>query len=76
MTQKPADMVRINTRVSKTVNDFLDKRSAETGMSKSALVMLACEMYMQQTIAMDKVSELSKLTQEVELLKKIIASTE
>ena len=52
-------MVRINTRISKTLNDWLDKRSKETGVPKSTLVFLAIEQYMQQQKTLDMVECLS-----------------
>jgi len=52
-------MVRINTRISKTLNDWLDNRSKETGVPKSTLIFLAIEQYMQQQRAMDMAKGLS-----------------
>jgi hypothetical protein len=37
--------VRINTRISQSLNDWLDKQSAEMAISKSALVAIAVENY-------------------------------
>jgi len=44
---------RVNARISKKINDWLDKKSAETGISKSALIYLALENYVQQQETMD-----------------------
>lgn len=41
-------MVRVNTRISSSLNDYLDKISREDGIPKSTLVMLAIEQYRQQ----------------------------
>ena len=41
--------VRLNTRVSYDLNEWLDKRSEETAISKSALVALAVENYRKET---------------------------
>lgn len=38
-------LIRVNSRLSAELNDFLDKRSAETGVSKSTLIYLAVESY-------------------------------
>lgn len=54
-----SNMVRINTRISKTLNNWLDSRSKETGVPKSTLIFLAIEQYMQQQKAMDMVDSLS-----------------
>ncbi|WP_043968822.1 hypothetical protein [Anoxybacillus thermarum] len=56
-------MVRINTRISKTLNDWLDKRSKETGVPKSTLVFLAIEHYMQQQKAMDMAEGLTSVVE-------------
>lgn len=58
-------MVRINTRISKTLNDWLDKRSKETGVPKSTLVFLAIEQYMQQQKALDMVDGLSDVVEAI-----------
>jgi len=58
-------MVRINTRISKTLNDWLDKRSKETGVPKSTLVFLAIEQYMQQQKTLDMVECLSSVVEAV-----------
>lgn len=42
------EMVRVNTRISSSLNDYLDKISREDGIPKSTLVMLAIEQYRQQ----------------------------
>jgi len=67
-----AEMVRVNTRISKQLNDWLDEQSEETGVPKSTIVFLALEMYMQQKQAMQKVDTLANLTKDVELLKSVI----
>lgn len=59
-----AEMVRINTRISKEVNDWLDEKSAKTGIPKSTLVYLALEQYMQQQKV---VSEMPKMVQMMEM---------
>ena len=60
------DMVRINTRISSYANEWLDNRAKETGLSKSALVMIAVENYMQQTDAMKSMSDMSILLTKLE----------
>lgn len=46
-------MVRINTRISKKLNDWLDKQSEETGVPKSTLIYLALDSYVQQKETVD-----------------------
>lgn len=43
-----AEMVRVNTRISAVINEWLDKESEITGVPKSTLIHMALETYMQQ----------------------------
>lgn len=60
------EMVRINTRISSYANEWLDARARETGLSKSALVMIAVENYMQQTDAMKSMNDMNVLLSKLE----------
>ncbi len=40
-TKQTIEMVRVNTRISKKMNDWLEKQSAETGVPKSTLIYLS-----------------------------------
>lgn len=40
---------RINTRISDRLNDWLDAKTEEMGITKSALVAIAIENYMKET---------------------------
>jgi predicted DNA-binding protein len=42
------EAVRVNSRISAEVNDWLDRRSKETGIPKSSIIHLALEQYMIQ----------------------------
>lgn len=64
-------MVRVNTRISSTLNDWLDNRSEETGVPKSTLIFLALEQYMQQIETVGKMQELTALIDKMEKLKDI-----
>lgn len=48
-----AEMVRVNTRISATLNEWLDKQSERTGIPKSTLIHLALEQYVTQKDAID-----------------------
>lgn len=41
--------VRVNTRISKKANDWLDNKSVEMALTKSALINLAIENYIKET---------------------------
>ena len=64
-----ADVVRVNTRISRTLNEWLNSRSNKTGLSKSALIMLALENYYQQTEAVDQMVKWEAIYKAVEDLK-------
>jgi len=51
-------VVRINTRISSKLNDWLDVTSIETGLSKSSIVMIAVEQYKMQTQAINVMDEI------------------
>lgn len=61
-----AEMIRVNTRVSPEVMAFLDKRSEETGIPKSTIIMLALEEYKKQHDAMDMVTVFGELVSRLE----------
>lgn len=65
-----AEMVRVNTRISKTLNDWLDRQSAETGVPKSTLVMLALENFYREKEVMKSMSDLGAVIQKLEVLEK------
>lgn len=51
MAEQEKKPMRLNTKVSYELNEWLDKRSEEVGISKSALVAIACENYRKETEA-------------------------
>lgn len=60
--------IRINTTVSPKINAWLDEQSAETGLTKSAIVLFAIENYKNQKEAKTSISELSVLVEEMKKL--------
>lgn len=72
MTEK--EMVRINTRISSVMNDWLDERSKETGLSKSAIVMLAVENYYSQTEVMKNMANMAYLMDKLEQIESRLPS--
>ena len=59
-------MVRVNTRISKNLNDWLDEQTEETGLPKSTQIMLAIENYQQQKQAKGQLTELSILIEKMQ----------
>lgn len=69
-------MVRVNTRISKKLNDWLDKKSNETGVPKSTLIFLAIENYVQQHDAMDTMKDVTKVIDKIETLEQRLKAFE
>lgn len=67
-----AEMVRVNTRISSTLNKWLDKESNETGMPKSTLVMLALENYYSQREVIKRMSDMGSIMEKLEEIEKQI----
>lgn len=53
-----AELIRVNTNITKEINEWLSDRSEKTGISKSTLIHLALEQYRNQH---EVVSEMPKL---------------
>lgn len=63
MYEKPKnEPVRVNTRISKRANEWLDRKSAEMSMSKSALINVAIENYIKE---MDVVQYMPEIMDEL-----------
>lgn len=67
-----AEMVRVNTRISSKLNEWLDKQSDETGVPKSTIVMLALENYFQQKEAMKSMGDMGDILKKLEEIEKRI----
>lgn len=65
-----AEMVRVNTRISSKLNEWLDKQSDETGVPKSTIVMLALENYFQQKEAIKNMGDMGLILEKLELIEK------
>lgn len=63
--QDANEMVRVNTRIGKTLNDWLDNESRTTGVPKSTYIHLALEQYVQQRKAIDSMVDIGSLLETV-----------
>lgn len=54
-------MFRINTRIGQKQNKWLDRESEETGISKSGLVAMALDQYIQQKDAVEAMNNMHDL---------------
>lgn len=67
-----AELVRVNTRISKKANDWLDKESGENGIPKSTLILLAIENYIREKDAMEMMSDMGEIMAKIENLEKSV----
>jgi hypothetical protein len=72
----PAEMIRLNTRVSKTVNDFLDAKSEESGVPKSTLIYLALEQYMAQQNTLQMLPHMQAWMNQLERLQQAVGGVD
>ena len=66
---KEREMVRVNTRISKTANNWLDDYSKDTGLPKSTIIMLAIENYIREKETFDRMADMGDLVKKIEELK-------
>ncbi|MEB9489744.1 hypothetical protein P4I82_32075, partial [Bacillus cereus] len=52
---------RVNTRISKKLNDWLDEYSKESGVPKSTLVHLALENYVNQKVMLEQMPKMQQM---------------
>ena len=73
MMAEENQIVRLSVRVSKENNDYLDKKSMQTGISKSALVQIAVEQYRQQAEAVSAMNNMEVLFEQLEKIQDEVA---
>lgn len=66
MTNKAREMIRVNTRISKTSNEWLDNYSAETGLPKSTIIMLAIENFIKEKEVMDRMADMGDIVKKLD----------
>lgn len=67
-----AELVRVNTRISKKANDWLDKESEEHGIPKSTLILLSIENYIREKEAFGMMADMGDLVAKIENLEQTI----
>lgn len=63
-----SNMMRVNTRIGKDANRWLDNESERTGVPKSTLIHLAVEQYIQQKEAVASMSSVNELLDRLQAL--------
>lgn len=72
MTKKERQMVRVNTRVSTTSNEWMDNYSLETGLPKSTIIMMAIENFIKEKEVMEGMADMGQIVRKLEELEKKI----
>lgn len=66
------ETVRVNTRLAVDLNDWFDEESRKTGLSKSALIMMAADNYRKEKELMKGVADMGVLVSKIEQLEEAI----
>lgn len=66
------EMVRLNTRVSADLNKWLDAESLRSGLSKSAIMMMATENYRREKEAFGAMADMGELVAKIESLERTV----
>lgn len=67
-----AEMVRVNTRLSVNLNDWLDEESKGSGLSKSSIIMMATENYRREKEVFQGMADMGQLVAKIEELERAI----
>lgn len=65
-------MVRINTRFSADLNEWLDIESKSSGLPKSSIIMMAVENYRREKTALKSMADMGELVAKIEKLEKTV----
>lgn len=66
------ELVRVNTRISYDLNEWLDDEAKRTGLSKSSIMMIATENYRKEKDAFKMMSDMGQLVSKMDEMKDII----
>lgn len=66
------EMIRVNTRLPFDLNDWLENEAAKTGLSKSAIVMMATENYRREKEAFKSMADLGELVHKIERIEQLV----
>ena len=60
------EMHRVNVRISSSLNEWLDEEAKKTGLTKTAIMMMATEDYRKQKEAMTMFADIGQLVNVIE----------
>lgn len=67
-----AGMMRVGTRISEDLNNWLDAYSEQTGLPKSTLIHLALENYRREKEAFEMMGDMSNIMNKIDSLEGLI----
>lgn len=70
--EKEKDTFRVNIKIAKWINDWFDTKSKETGISKSALMAMALNEYIDQKETIRAMSRVDYFTNKLDYIKEYI----
>lgn len=76
MSEKEYELFRVNTKLPREYNEWLDEQSKITGISKSTLIMLAVETYINQKTVMKSMGDIGELMQKFDELREAVERKE
>ena len=66
------ELIRVNTRISADLNNWLDNESKRTGLSKSSIMMIATENYRREKEAFGMMADIGQLVERMDEFEKVI----
>jgi len=72
MVMEERELVRVGTRISAELNDWLDIESKKTGLSKSSIMMIATENYKKEKEVIKGMADMGALVAKIERLEEVI----
>lgn len=72
MKKEKEALVRVNTRISADLNDWLDRESSRTGLSKSSIMMIATENYRREKDAFLMMADIGQLVDKLDDIEKAV----
>lgn len=66
------EMIRVNTRISVTSNEWIDKYSEKTGLPKSTIIMIAIENFIREKETFDRMADMGDVVAKLEELEKVL----
>lgn len=63
-----SEIVRVNTRIPKHLNEWIDSQAESSGLSKSAVILTALQNYKREQDALDMMGVISEMMEKIEQL--------